>query len=146
MAEPSLEQRRRQLVNDEISRSSDVAITMFRWFLSSLLILHGGALVALVGVDDLRPAFVKGPAWFFAGGLATALFAGFATARAYAHYVLSMADWLWAGKQLEAGSFSELSKAAVPRKRLVVSRLLMVASLILFVTGCFAVAWITPTK
>lgn len=79
-------QEARQRVLIEIGLDQNrISGDLFRWTLASLLLVNGGAIVALLGVDGINVILFEEAGWFFAGGMLAALVGGFIWSFAFGH-------------------------------------------------------------
>ena len=141
-----LSQLRRELVISHARTSADLASSYLKWLCTSLLLVNGGALVALLSVPEIRPVLFSGAGWFFAGGMLLALLGGTASAAALSASSSYLLDRIWGGDALADESWFAMEMPR-PTHRFVagVCAGLWAASLASFVFGCVQVAEI-PAK
>ena len=128
-----------ELVKEEIRRCSEASSALTRWFIASLLLLHGAALVALMSLNQNTAELMFRVGWSFAAGLLIALGAGFLTSMGYAFAASYLFHRLWSGEILIEESYGKLF---VKGKSSAVTlgawgHLLALTSLAFFVFGCF---------
>jgi hypothetical protein len=102
---------RRQSMIDTGNAMNGSSADIFKWLLGSLLVVNGGAVIALLGSEDLRTAAFGGlnsPGILFGAGLLCAVLTGFFWTIAFA---LASAEYLrraWDETPLAATEFESL--------------------------------------
>ncbi|HEX2763480.1 MAG TPA: hypothetical protein VHM92_06495 [Allosphingosinicella sp.] len=108
---------------------------------TSQLILNGGALVALLGVDELRPALLAGPAWWFIAGLGFALIGGVASASLMLSQAINLNELLWADDPFRHATYNALYESIrPPRAFTMAAAALLAMSAVAFGWGCLKTA------
>ena len=140
-------QRRRELIVADINRSFEVSSALFRWMIASTLLLNGGALVALLGVEDLRTSLARGVGWLFAGGIVSALMAGLGTAHTFAGAGVALIERLWADDEMGQSTYEGFYKRSKAVSAMIVlGPLFLCVSIGCFVQGCVEVAKIASAE
>jgi hypothetical protein len=115
---------------------------LLRWTLGSLLVVNGGAIVALLGAEDLRTEAFKEAVFWFAGGMLAALIGGLGLTVAHG---LRSADRLlraWDPTPLVETDLTNLKTARATHWWTGVSLFLWFTSLALFGVGCISTAFV----
>jgi hypothetical protein len=139
---PELQERRRAIVAGEAAETAKFANEMLRWTLASLILVNGGALVALLNNEQTRAGLFARAGWFFVGGLFAALIAGFFFALYVSRFSGQLSDLVWRGEALEQEDIRQLTKKTSGKgARLGLGAfLLLVAAFACFVMGCLSVS------
>ena len=132
---------RRDLVVAQINRNFEYSEAILKWCVTSLVALNGGALLALVGVDDIRPIIFEGNGYFFGGGILLAVSASFLFSLSYSLIASEVAEKLWKNDILSASSYKEVmlrkSKGIIPG---VVGMVLTFGSALALIIGCLEIS------
>jgi hypothetical protein len=75
-AETEIEKIRRQTILANAQANNDLSGNLLKWSFAALLVTNGGALVALIGSNELRTEGFRDAGLYFGGGMICALFGG----------------------------------------------------------------------
>src|SRR5687768_303472 len=101
MSQSSLDDKRRDIMKSESDLLRSSAHEMARWILGTLLLINGGAIVALIGNDTTRTGLLGIGGWLFLGGLACTLLGGTLFFYFTDTATSSIDDRLWSGAELD---------------------------------------------
>ncbi|MET1112358.1 MAG: hypothetical protein ABWX67_12605 [Allosphingosinicella sp.] len=137
-----IELLRRQSLFGGAQATSDLAGDLLKWTLGALLAVNGGALIALLGADELRAEAFKEAAFFFGGGMLCALIGGICWTIGLS---LLSADGLkraWNPEPLEEDALASLKTQKATGYWLIPGSLCWIAALFFFVMGCISTAFV----
>ena len=109
----SIEEVRRELVLQSIGRNFEYSESILKWCVTSLMALNGGALISLIGIDELREVVWKESGIFFGIGVLAAMLAAFFFSIAYGALAMHYAEGLWTGDILSRDSFKRLTSRSL---------------------------------
>jgi hypothetical protein len=145
ISKADLEKLRRQSLFEGAQAASNLSGELLKWTLGSLLLANGGAVVALLGADDLRTEAFKLAAFLFAGGMLGALVGGLSWTIAIA---LQSADALrraWDSAPLVMDDLTDLKVEKVTKQWMIGAIFSWLISFGLFAAGCASTAFIPQT-
>ena len=105
----NMEDIRRELVLQSVARNFEYSESILKWCVTSLMALNGGALIALMGIDELRDIVLKESGIIFGLGVLAAVLAAFFFSIAYGALAMNYAERLWTGDILSRDSFKHLT-------------------------------------
>lgn len=142
ISKAELEKVRRQSLFDGAQAANDLSGELLKWTLGSLLVVNGGAIVALLGAAELRAEAFKLAAFLFGGGLLTALLGGLSWTMALALYSADGLRRGWDPAPLVMDDLTNLKTDKATKQWLIGAVVFWLASLSLFAAGCITSAFI----
>jgi hypothetical protein len=141
-APDEFEQLMRQSLLAGAQSMSDRSSDILKWSLGALLAVNGGAIVALLGSDELRTEAFKEAAFYFGGGLLSALIGGMCWAFGFAYFSADGLRRAWDRTPLSGDELENLKTESATRNFTVAGFLFWCASFGLFAFGCIATAFV----
>lgn len=146
LAREEIERLRRQGLFEGAQALASASLDLIRWTLASLLVVNGGAIVALIGSEELlTDAFDEWSIYFFTGGMIAAVFGGMCCSFALSFYSADGFKRAWDPTPLEMDDFTNLKTDKNTRKWMLATVGSWILSLLLFGLGCISTAFI-PEK
>lgn len=133
---PTIDDFRRSILKSDVESSGAATNELARWILASLLLMNGGAIVALLGNDTTKSGLIGSAGWFFISGLGCSLFGGFTFLFFYDSALTDTLDRLWSEEPLPAERRSAVKATPFTRYSLIAGLLLWILSFGMFVAGC----------
>jgi hypothetical protein len=131
--------RRESLITDGHAGLS-LAGDLLKWTLGSLLVVNGGALVALIGADDLRKDAFNEAALLFGGGMIAALLGGLCMAFTVMLTSTGELRRAWDSKPIAATALARQKLEPAVRNWGIGAIVLWLLSFTLFAFGCISTA------
>lgn len=127
---------KRQSMIDTAHEVSGIAGDLFKWTLGSLLVVNGGAIVALLGSSDLRQTAFNEAGLLFGGGLLLALLGGILCTMAYSLFAGDQMRRAWDPTPVTFADFENLKTKPATVRWLVAGLLTWIGSFVLFAFAC----------
>lgn len=137
---PTIDSVRRQILLERSHRESAYSDDLLEWTITSLSLINGGALVALVGNDETRHLMLAGPGWLFGLGVMSSLLAGISVAVYYSSAAGHLLQRAWSGDELTEDRFMSVYMGARAWLSVLLTCLFGIASFACFVLGCWEVS------
>jgi hypothetical protein len=142
IAAAEIEQVRRTSLLAEAQATSGISGDILKWTLTSLLVVNGGALVALIGANDLRAEAFQAAAFYFGGGMLSALVGGVCWAAALGFFAADALRRAWDPTPITASELGGLKTQKVTERWGVAALITWLVSFGLFAAGCIETAFV----
>ena len=135
-----LQEVRRDLIIRYIERNYEYSESILKWCVTTLAALNGGALIALIGIEDFRTEGLEDIVWFFGIGVFSAVLATFCFGWAYAGAAQDIAERLWKDDILSSESYkAEILKGDRDIWPMTIALVTMITSVVMLVLGSLKV-------
>jgi outer membrane murein-binding lipoprotein Lpp len=113
-----------------------------KWTIASLLVVNGGALVALIGSQELRTVAFSEAVYYFAGGMLSVLVSAVLWAFSTSSQAMAGLRRAWDPRPLEESELSDIGLDRPTMKLGLASFSAMALSFVLFVFGCISTSFV----
>lgn len=97
-----VQEERRAIARDAISRFFDASTTLLKWVLTSTAVFHSAALIAGFNSERFAQVMFAGPAWVFLGGIGLTLASGILLSIGTADHAGNLTKALWRGEGFDS--------------------------------------------
>lgn len=141
MGDSELDRMKRTALIEFGMDANRTSVDVFKWTLGSLLVVNGGALVALLG-SDLRKAAFDEAALFFGGGLLLAILGGIFWMAAFTLVGNDHLRRAWDAAEILPDDFEQPKFTKATVRWVIAASVSWAACFTLFVMGCISIAYV----